>query len=277
METTTQVSLAQWAKKVHTAFGAPAMLAIPFALAAGNARFVRQSTEGHPVLFLCGEPATGKTALTRAMALATDAERVHLALNTGQTYTAMNRAFSASEGALVVLEEYQNGKRWLDERLRAAWSGTPYQSGPMGDGLVVEHTALAGSLVVTSTSYPRDTILLQRLLVIEMPQPSMTEESKAAFAELHAMTKGMIDPTDWLHPVNGIPFDAPQNYLEEARVILYEHPFGGKLSLTMCQRFSKLLAAHLFCAGRIPLPYSTTDVLDYLRLCITRQNNKMHL
>jgi hypothetical protein len=269
-----QTTISTWAKQLHTVFGAASMLAIPFALATPYASYIRKRMGGFPLLYLHGDPASGKTALTKALDFHQDQPALYLCSNGAGLYQMMNDKFE-QEGRLVIGEEYQNEMDWLDERLKMAWDGMGYEFA-YPDGLVTKHSGLQGSLVITGNQYPNDPALLSRMLVLEMKAGSYDAVQIEQFNSMQNMLRDGLDDillntiqwkakfqADW-DEVRKLAQIAVDPIMDEEQM-----PYRMKENATI------LFAVHLFFSAWTQLPYESSEVLEYLRKCLVAQHNNM--
>jgi len=177
----TSLTLADWATAVSRVYGLPGRIGVLFALATAFSDLVFERLNFFPLLFACGEPASGKSSLLRAL-------RALFGSGLENSYQI------TSPGLLRMLSFSRNTMTGLDEfiadpvssvQVTAIAARMPYKLFVRGAGVPFTTRVIEGTLMVLSNEHlnkPEDS---SNVIAMEMARPDTSPEGQQAYCELH--------------------------------------------------------------------------------------------
>lgn len=230
-----------------------------------------------PMVFLYGEPSTGKSHMSQAMQHVFGDRQEAMAITGKSTDKAKIRKFAQFVDAMVVLEEFSNsigdvGVQWL----KGLNDRNGYERGTIDSNFGTDNVPITSGVILTGNDYPQNDALLTRLVVIEMLKNEFTQAEKEKFADLSEMMEtgysGII-PELMKHR------DA---FEEEYRVVFKESLSDMTQALTLkgvtLERMVKnpavLLAVYRFFEDKVKWPMTRAELTGALTNAMVAQNDK---
>ena len=187
------VTLGEFTKQLFKVFGDNGRIGFAFYLATLFRDVVTNASAEHwfPILNLFGPKGSGKSELGHTLlALFTIAYKAPNIQNS--TISALNDTVAASANALAHIDEYKND---LDpkviEFLKGLWDGTGRSRMNMDLDKKKEVTAVDAGIILSGQEMPTaDIALFSRLIFLQFPRSTFTQEEKKNYMRLMEMRSG---------------------------------------------------------------------------------------
>ena len=272
-----EVSFGQYAlqmKKVHGDNAIPSLL---FLVASIFSDVVENHLQSFPLLFLTGDPSTGKDQLIRAIQsfFGLPQAPIHLG-NQTSTKKALLRKFGQFSNMIVHLSEYNQGNRDVNEALKGVWDRIGYEKGNLDSGVSTESTPIISSVVLTSNYYPDDEALISRIIALEFPKSHFTDEDKKEFQLLEDYIKKGISYT--LEEILSCRKAWEVQFIKTFRIVEKElnsllSPLG--CDARMISNVSVLGTAYKLTFEKLNYPFTYQEFLDLMKKSMEVQVKKL--
>ncbi len=272
------VDFRRWAKQVHIVHREHAMMAICFGLATLFSDHIHHTEKGFPMLFLYGEPSTGKGELVRCIQSLFGWPQSAITL-TGKANTDKGkmRMFAEHVNLPLYLDEYRNNlPEEMFEMLKSIWDRTGYRRGNITSRYGTDTVPIRCTAFLSGNYYPNaDSALLTRLIVDEMEKTQFTKDEKAEYRKLKTMTEkgySAIAAEVMKHRA-----DFEKDYAQcalQARGDI-DTAIGLRISNDrMLKNIQILGGVFKFFEDRLAFPFTYEQLLAYMVKCTIRQEEK---
>ena len=230
-----------------------------------------------PMVFLYGEPSTGKSHMSKVMQHFLGDPQEAMQVTGKSTDKAKIRKFAQFVDGLVVLEEFSNsigdaGFQWL----KGLNDRNGYERGTIDSNFGTDNVPITSAVLLTGNDYPQNDALLTRLVVIEMLKNDFSAKEKEAFGELtDLMERGYSSVIAELYRHRDA-FDAEYktHYREALTDMTQSLTLHGVSLERMVQNPSVLMGVYRFFEGRIQWPMTREKFQQSLCSAMVAQNNK---
>lgn len=271
------VDFAAWAAKVREVHREHGMIAIVFYVACLFSSKIFAYHRFFPMVFLYGEPSTGKTQLSKALQHGFGDPQEAMQITGKSTDKAKIRKFAQLVDALVVLEEFSNiigdaGFQWL----KGLNDRNGYERGTIDSNFGTDNVPITSGVILTGNDYPQNDALLTRLVVIEMLKNDFNAKEQQAFGELsEMMEKGYSAIIATLFRYRKqFEADYKKHYKEAQTDMTQALTLKGVTLERMVQNPSVLMAVYRFFEDKVKWPMTRAEFQGALVEAMVSQNNK---
>lgn len=230
-----------------------------------------------PMVFLYGEPSTGKSHMSKVMQHLFGDRQEAMQITGKSTDKAKIRKFAQFVDALVVLEEFSNsigdnGFQWL----KGLNDRNGYERGTIDSNFGTDNVPITSGVILTGNDYPQNDALLTRLVVIEMLKNTFNAQEQAKFGELSdLMETGYSCVIAELMKHREAFEHEYKRYYKEGLSTMVECLTLKEVTLErMVQNPSILMAVFLFFEKRIQWPMDRLQFQKALTDAMVMQNDK---
>jgi hypothetical protein len=271
------ITFAQWAKMVRLVHREHGMIGIVFFVACLFSSKIFAHHRFFPMVFLYGEPSTGKTQLSKALQHGFGDPQEAMQITGKSTDKAKIRKFAQLVDALVVLEEFSNsigdtGFQWL----KGLNDRNGYERGTIDSNFGTDNVPITSGVILTGNDYPQNDALLTRLVVIEMLKNDFNPTEQERFGQLSdMMEQGYSSVVAELYK-HRLQFEEEykRHYKEAQKDMTGVLTLEGVNLERMVQNPSVLMAVYRFFEDKIEWPMTRTEFQGALVEAMVAQNNK---
>lgn len=273
-----EVDFRRWAKQVHIVHREHSMMAICFGLATLFSDHIHNVEKGFPMLFMYGEPSTGKGELVRCIQTLFGWPQPAITL-TGKANTDKGkmRMFAEHINLPLYLDEYRNTlPEEMFEMLKSIWDRTGYKRGNITSRYGTDTVPIRCTAFLSGNYYPNaDDALLTRLIVDEMEKTQFTKEEKAEYRKLKVMIeKGYSGIIVELMKHREAFEKEYADYASKVRGDI-DTLLGLRVGQDrMLKNVTILGAVYQFFEKRVQFPFTYQQMLQYMVKCTLRQEEK---
>lgn len=270
--------LSEYLKLVKTVHREHAMNAILFTIASVMSDLIVDKVHFFPILFLYGEPSSGKDMLIECCQAFFGKSQTALTI-TGRANTdkAKIRKFAQMRNMIVHMSEYKNGNDDTDLLMMGLWDRRGYERANFDSGVGTETVPILSSVVFTGNEYPVYDPLITRFIAEEMNKTEFTEQEKENYMKLSKMIEAGISSYTLellkLRPLFEKHFrEKYETNGKELKKLFADLPLKDR----MIQNTAVLGAAlDIASENGIELPFTKKEWMDYMLINMKRQSNKM--
>lgn len=230
-----------------------------------------------PMVFLYGEPSTGKSHMSKVMQHVFGDRQEAMQITGKSTDKAKIRKFAQFVDAMVVLEEFSNsigdnGFQWL----KGLNDRNGYERGTIDSNFGTDNVPITSGVILTGNDYPQNDALLTRLVVIEMLKNTFNAKEQAKFGELTDMmeTGYSCVIAELMKHREAFEADYKRFYKEGLSTMVESLTLKEVTLERMVQNPSILMAVYLFFEERIQWPMSRGEFQKALTDAMVMQNDK---
>ena len=183
------VTMNVWARKMERVYGINGIWATCFFVACCFRDIIFSNTQIFPILFLVGQPQTGKSTCARSLATIFTADQPAFNLSTG-TAVGFQRRLARLRNCFIWLDEYRNDidmKRI--QALKGGFDGTGAEKGIMTNDNRTKSTKINSGFGISGQHYPTidENALLTRSILLEFTrkQEELSTEDVKEYEELN--------------------------------------------------------------------------------------------
>lgn len=230
-----------------------------------------------PMVFLYGEPSTGKSHMSKVMQHFFGDRQEAMQITGKSTDKAKIRKFAQFVDALVVLEEFSNsigdnGFQWL----KGLNDRNGYERGTIDSNFGTDNVPITSGVILTGNDYPQNDALLTRLVVIEMLKNDFTPAEQQKFGELSEMMErgysGVL--RELMRHRDAFDAEYKRHYKEALKTMTGALTLRGVTLERMVQNPSILLGVYTFFDGLIKWPMTLEQFTGALTEAMVTQNDK---
>jgi hypothetical protein len=262
-------------RKVHREHAITALL---YGCATAFSEHIYQQHHGFPVMFLYGEPSTGKGQLIKAIQTLLGKPQAPLTI-TGKANT--------DKGKIRSLAQFVNGQIMFDEFsnklpkegiefLKGIWDRTGYTRGNIDSHIGIDTIPITSSVWITGNEYPLDEALVTRLVVEEMNRNTFTEEEKRDFNTLKEwMENGYSSLYETIFNIRDEFVRIYKTEYYKCRKEIDKHFAGADITDRQLLNIAVLYTTHVILVGAgINMPFTKSEVFNHLVKLVGVQNDK---
>ena len=230
-----------------------------------------------PMVFLYGEPSTGKSHMSKVMQHLFGDRQESMQITGKSTDKAKIRKFAQFVDGLVVLEEFSNsigdaGFQWL----KGLNDRNGYERGTIDSNFGTDNVPITSGVILTGNDYPQNDALLTRLVVIEMLKNDFSNAEQARFGELtELMEKGYsCIIAELMKYREQFEEEYKACYKESLRTMTEQLTLKEVTLERMVQNPSILLAVYRFFEKKLKWPMSIAELTGALTNAMVAQNDK---
>ncbi len=162
-----------------------AMTAMLFTIASMFSDVIFERTTFFPILFLYGEPSSGKDNLIECCQAFFGKPQEAIEI-TGKANTDKGkiRSFAQLRNTILHMSEYRNGSEDIDQSLAAIWERKGYVKGNIESDVSTDKVPILQSLIFTSNQYPTLDALITRIITEEMNKDKFSIEESRQYDKL---------------------------------------------------------------------------------------------
>lgn len=183
------VNMRIWGSKMERVYGNNGIWASVFFMASCFRDIIFSNTQIFPILFMVGQPQTGKSTCARSLATIFTADQPAFNLSTG-TAVGFQRRLARLRNCFIWLDEYRNDidmKRI--QALKGGFDGTGAEKGIMTNDNRTKSTKINSGFGISGQHYPTidENALLTRSILLEFTrkQEDLTNEDVIEYEELN--------------------------------------------------------------------------------------------
>jgi hypothetical protein len=230
-----------------------------------------------PMVFLYGEPSTGKSHMSKVMQHFFGDRQEAMQITGKSTDKAKIRKFAQFVDAMVVLEEFSNsigdtGFQWL----KGLNDRNGYERGTIDSNFGTDNVPITSGVILTGNDYPQNDALLTRLVVIEMLKNDFSTDEQARFGELSEMMEtgysGVL--CELMKHRDAFDTEYKKHYKEALKTMTGALTLKGVTLERMVQNPSILLGVYTFFEKRIQWPMTLEQFTGALTEAMVTQNDK---
>jgi len=276
-----EITWQQLTAKLRQVHRQHAFMALTFAVGSIFRDIIHARLGGFPLLFLFGEPGSGKDQCIDACRSITGKPQPTLPLTGNNTGPGMVNMFAEMSCIPQCFGEWKNDmKMELQEMVFAIWQGQGRRRGTKSqdvsayatDSVPIECTAY-----VTGNDYPNvEEKGMTRFIIDEMNKDTFNADELKHYSELQDM---MIEGySHLLAPIVAARQDFKEQwygtYYKQAQGIITEKLNGTVIHGRMHQNISTLLSVFLFFEERLQWAWTRQELVDHMVACTLVQSKK---
>jgi DNA primase len=229
-----------------------------------------------PIMFLYGEPGSGKDNLIHAIQSFFGNPQTAITI-TGKANTdkAKVRKFAQFYNMIGHMTEYANGDENTDQMIKSFWDRVGYERGNIDSSVGTDSIQITMSLVFTGNDYPTNDALITRFIGEEMNITEFTQEQKNNYDKLKEMTIDGYSSLlcEILAHRPKFESDFRPVFKEVVAELTPELTFST-LNDRMIQNAAVLGACYKLTAEALQYPFTWTDFKSNMLSVYERQGNK---
>lgn len=229
-----------------------------------------------PLLFLYGEPSSGKDNLIKGMQSFFGHPQTAISI-TGKANTdkAKIRKFAQFVNMIGHLTEYANGDEMIDNMIKHLWDRVGYERGNLESAVSTESILITMSIIFTGNDYPTNDALITRFIGEEMNVTTFTPEQKNNYEKLKEMLlsgfSSLLCDILILRPLFESDF---RKVFKEVSAELTTVLWDLSLSDRMIQNAAVLGATYKLTYQSLSYPFTWEEFKENIKVVYERQNNK---
>lgn len=176
--------------QVHKDHG---IIALLFSIASIYQDFIEQEIGGFPILFLFGEPSSGKDRLTHCCQSFFGKPQAAINLESGaSTIKGQMRTLAQFSNGITQFSEYKRDRQQNDGMLKGIWDRRGYVRGNINSHVGTDTIPILNSVVLTGNEYPYNEALNTRLIWCEMNKREFSNEDIENYNKLEELLENGV-------------------------------------------------------------------------------------
>jgi DNA primase catalytic core len=266
--------VAQQITKVHRKHAMNAML---FTVASCFSDVVYNKVSFFPILFLYGEPSSGKDNLIECCQSFFGKPQTPITI-TGKANTdkAKIRKFAQFRNMIGHMTEYSNGSDDTDQMMKSFWDRVGYERGTIDSAVGTESIAIEMSVIFTGNDYPTNDALITRIITEEMNKTDFSDEEKNEYEKLKEMMQDGISSLTAI--ILAFRKNFEQHFRKEfkaAQLELRHHLSDISLPDRMITNAAVLGATYKITNEKLDFGFTYQEWMDHVKIAYKNQANKM--
>lgn len=260
--------------KVHRKHAYNALL---FTVASTFSDIIYNKVSFFPLLFLYGEPSSGKDNLIECCQSFFGRPQTPITI-TGKANTdkAKIRKFAQFRNMIGHMTEYANGNEDTDQMMKSFWDRVGYERGTIDSAVGTESIAIEMSVIFTGNDYPTNDALITRIVTEEMNKTDFTDEEKNEYEKLKELVQSGISSLS--AKILKFRKQFEENFRKEFKTVQLELRNELKdlgLPDRMIANASVLGATYKLTNKELSYGFMMSDWVDHLKKSYQAQINKM--
>lgn len=271
------ISFGRWNEQIRVVHRNHSFTAGLFAIATAFSDHIFDKVSGFPLLFLYGEPGSGKDQLIQACQSLFGRPQPEIFLSGPNTDKGQIRMFAEFANIPLNLAEYKAGmKKEQFEFLKGVWGRMGYRRGNLNGRFSTDTVPIRCTAYVSGNDYPnQDDALITRLIVEEMNKVQFDDGERRSFAKLRQMMEegysGALVPI--LQERTKFAAAWYKEHYQPAQAELDQALTGLTVDGRMETNLAVLLSIHSF-FDRMPWAFDRAELLAHMRTVIKTQQEK---
>lgn len=168
----TPVTLEEWSNQINKVYGNNGKIGICFLIAILFRDLVFFNTDFFPLLFLFGQPRSGKSAFRESFLSLFGEPQSAISLGSASSAKGFSRKLAQFSNALICFEEYKNNiKPSLIEMLKSMYDGIGYERAQISNDNRTHSTPVLSGCIVAGQEMPiKESALFSRSILLEFSQ-----------------------------------------------------------------------------------------------------------
>lgn len=271
-----QYSFSQVAHQMMRVHKSHAINGLLFTIATAFSDLIYSKVGFFPIMFLYGEPGSGKDNLIHALQSFFGHPQTAITI-TGKANTdkAKVRKFAQFNNMIGHMSEYDTGDDSIDQMIKSFWDRVGYERGNIDSSVGTESISITMSLIFTGNTYPTNDALITRFIGEEMNKNEFTQDEKNEYDKLKDMI--INGYSSILCPILALRKNFEDLFRTNFKECVAElSKFLWDLSLPdrMIQNASVLGACFKICSTELDFPFTWEDFKTNIKNVYERQSNK---
>lgn len=243
------INMQTWCAKMERVYGINGTWATLFFIACCFRDIIFSNTQIFPIMFMVGQPQTGKSTCARSLATIFTADQPAFNLNTG-TAVGFQRRLARLRNCVIWLDEYRND---LDSKriqaLKGGFDGTGAEKGIMTNDNRTKSTKINSGYIISGQHYPTidENALLTRSILLEFTrkQEDLSDDDVKEYEELNkwqmeGLSNLIIEVTAYRDYFNDVWRESFQKNYKMLSIELGTNHYEGRIMQSMCVMLTTL-------------------------------------